>query len=236
MRSRQCKIGSSEPHVSFAILEEHLRKVNRALKNVSRFQDRRQILNWLLEILTTLGLRNRSIDMCLILVDDFFYAQNYQPDCHTTFCIAAVLFVIKLEGDFTPQLVEFINAIDKVFHIHPNSIFQTEVIILQRLPPNFLLTPTYSDALDAILVNLAPSATPIQSSPALRAYTIKLLIDTQGLVEFDHLIIYPAAVAVYNTLEPKVLQKNLSSDLRDSSLRSKVKPSRLQEFLRRYLI
>lgn len=234
--SGQSKIQSFDPQDSFNLLEDHLRRLTRVLKDSNVSQDRAHVLRWVHDILITLGLRDRSIDLCLILVDNLLYLQNFQPECLETFCIGCVLFVIKLEGDFSPQLVEFINALDTIFHINPNSILQEEVVILQRLPVNFLSMATFTDALQCIFSDIPTYRSQSGVLKAVRASVVSLLINGHGCLELDHLIIFPTAVAIYNTRDISILTRLLASDLKGNSIFARVKPLRLNDFLNQRLI
>lgn len=225
IRCGRSKIQFSGSRDSLNLLEDHLRLLGRALKDPAVCQSRATILSWVFEILVALELQSRSVDRCLILIDNILHTQNYQPECITTFCIRCVLLIIKLEGDFTDKLAELFDAFGSVLLNNSIKSLTAELAILERLPPNFLCMATFTDALQCTFDGLPVHPHQQKNLKSIRHQVICNLIGGKTPLEFNHLFIFPITSAVFNTQDASVLAQHLSSSGRGGSILERLKIS-----------
>lgn len=112
---------------------------------------RRKCLAWVLEHLNLLELRLRTKEIALLLIDVALSHYNYKlPNAELT-CVTSILLAVKLEGDINGNLSSFLEYVFNKLRLSLHDIRIEEFTMVELLPPNFVLIPTPSDVMKALI-------------------------------------------------------------------------------------
>lgn len=171
----------------------------------SDLQKRNKLLNWTLSILEKLALRNRTKELIFFLMDGLLL-RGIVTAHSELFCVSCILFVVKLEADFTANLANLNEYILNKLKITHKTLLLQESLIVQNLPPNFALLPTFSD-LNPPIVKLLASY--IERDPslvrALNTTCIKFYVN--NVTEADSIAL--SVSALFSCSRPKAKQTEI---------------------------
>ena len=139
----------------------------------SRLKLRQQCLSWALKVLKTIQVRTRTTEICCLLIDSLLMEKNFDVADPQVFCVACILFTLKLETDFDNNYRSFMQSVFFSLRISREKLLQKEVEILNILPPDFSKMPVLSELLDSLLVTLGVE----EQNAAVKARLVNSLLN-----------------------------------------------------------
>ena len=154
---KQYKLPSTENNSGFIsetikvtkYLHQHLSTISQALTNEKAVATRQKILNWTFLILKNLGLKRRTSDLALMLVDALLFTEHSDKFGLQLLCVSSILFAIKLERDYNENLGDFSSFLNSWLKLTPKEIQVCESFILVSIPSYFGFLVGFSEVLQS---------------------------------------------------------------------------------------
>jgi len=216
-------------------LELHLRSLQKTLKSKKVAEKRKHILSWMHLLMTNLKLSSRTIELCLILADRLLFVNHFKPKNIELFGIACIIFMIKHEGDFSPELCSFIKTVHNTFSDAEDSLLELEKTILVLTPSDFIYTSSLSDYVHSLLSALEGSIRPRPKIQSLIDEALKRLIFSHNGLEIDYLIAFPTLAALLETTDYSQLKRRMAFAFKKLKPTHGLSARRFQEYAGRFL-
>ncbi len=146
-------------------------------------------MSWANLILKDLGLKRRTTELSLMLIDQLLFDKNCNLFSKQLLCISAILFVIKLERDYNENLYEFFKFLGSKLKIRPEDIYRCECFILSNLPENFGLLVGFSELFKSFLCILEVGMVPEQEIHCMSDVAIDMYIKAETKLSIESLLI-----------------------------------------------
>jgi hypothetical protein len=147
-------------------------------------------LQWINQTTATLGLKSRTQELVLILVDSVLDTTAVADKDLEAFCASCIIFIVKLETDFNQNFPQFIDYITNSMLVSPSDLTKMEALLLKIIPSDFIRIIPMSEI--ALLINrhLGPSSYSSQQAAETDYYNyIAILINQKpSNQEFDAII------------------------------------------------
>ena len=121
-----------------------------SVESSSAIELRKRSLQFAKYCCENLNLQLRSRELVYILIDACLIGLDYTVREDKLLIITCIVFVIKLESDFTDQLATFIQACEIHLNMSMADIMRNETLILKLMPDCFCVMPTVTEAVEAI--------------------------------------------------------------------------------------
>lgn len=92
-------------------------------------------------------LKMRTVQLILFLTDIISHSPKLLDTRLELIVVSSIYFVLKLQGDFSQGILEFNDFVKNQLKFEKSLIIQTELLILENVPPNFASFLTFSEYL-----------------------------------------------------------------------------------------
>lgn len=185
-------------------------------------ESRRRVLNWANLILKDLGLKRRTTELSLMLIDQLIFDNSCQLFSKQLLCISAILFVIKLERDYNENLYEFFKFLGSKLKIRPEDIYRCECFILSVIPDNFGMLVGFSELFKSFLCILEIGVVPEQEIFCMSDVAIDMYIKAECKLSIESLLVMLVLKAYFPKKNADIKKQKLMSRLK--ICREKEKP------------
>ena len=110
-------------------------------------QTRFKRIKWTIKILQNVNLEFQTIQLIFFLTDFVSNLKEFESTKLELISISCIYLILKLQGDLTASLSDFNEFVTKNLEIPRSSILETELLILEAMPPSFVFIHTFSDFL-----------------------------------------------------------------------------------------
>ncbi len=137
---------------------------------------------------SSLTLRSRTLELCLIFADNVLFIQGLYFDKLDLFCTVCILFLIKIERDFTPKLGDFVSFSISTLNTDANTILKMELHFLLLIPENFVCIATFTELFFDFIEIFSIQSVPTNLQQSLVLEAINYYISGDDLPNIPHLM------------------------------------------------